>query len=418
MIKRAFFPLLLLPLLLSGCAGEQQHVPKERFFWPPLPDRPRIEWLGAYSSQLDFTLTRWRRLKEFLFGADAPITFKRPIDIRSDGAGRVYLTDPALPALVLYDFNQREVSFLPKIGSEAPLLAPLTVALDGAGNVYVADGRLNGVMVLNRNGDYLGQIGTSRHIERISAIAIDARRKRLLVTDTKGQQVGVFSYAGAFLFAFGKPGGGDGEFNFPVAVTVNSQGEIIVADAMNARVQIFDGEGRFLRAFGQRGGGDADFELIKGVAVDSDDNIYVTDGRQHQIKIFSRRGEFLLPLGGKYDVTASGKTGQGGFVLPQGIDIDKNDTIYVVDQLNRRFQVFQYLSASYLKQHPLPGVAEITHRPITQRKVSAGSPLFKRGKTITTFVSDTVPIKYAWISRELPAGDASFNCGNKSNDHR
>jgi hypothetical protein len=30
----------------------------------------------------------------------------------------------------------------------------------------------------------------------------------------------------------------------------------------------------------------------------------------------------------------------------------------VVDQFNRRFQVFQYLSAGYLKQHPLPGMTE------------------------------------------------------------
>ncbi len=359
MIKRAF-PFLLyiyLLLLFAGCAGEQQNLPKERFFWPPLPDRPRIEWLGAYSSQLDLPTTSWRQFKEQLFGADVPITFKRPIDIRSDGAGRVYLTDPAIPALVLYDFNERELSSLPKRGSDVQLLAPLTVALDGDGNVYVADGRLNGVVVLDRNGDYLRQIDTSKQIERISAVSIDAKRGRLLVTDTKGQRVGVFSCAGPFLFAFGKPGGGDGEFNFPVAVTVNTMGEIIVADAMNARIQVFDGEGRFLRTFGQRGSGDADFELIKGVAVDSDDNIYVTDGRQHQIKIFSRSGEFLMPLGGKYDVSASGKTGQGGFVLPQGIDIDKNDTIYVVDQLNRRFQVFQYLSAGYLQQHPLPAVS-------------------------------------------------------------
>ena len=132
MIKRAFPPLLFLSLflLLAGCASEQQIVQKERFFWPPLPDRPRIEWLGAYSSQLDFPTTSWRHFKESLFGADAPVGFTRPIDIRSDGAGRVYLTDPAIPALVLYDFNERRQ--IESRGTEAVLNALILASADAA----------------------------------------------------------------------------------------------------------------------------------------------------------------------------------------------------------------------------------------------------------------------------------------------
>lgn len=360
MINRAFASLLLLNLsfllLLAGCAGEQQNVPKERFFWPPLPDRPRIEWLATYSSQLDFPKTGFRKFKEMIVGADAPVRFKNPLDIRSDGEGKVFVTDPGIPGVFLYDFNQREISLLPREPGEIPLREPLTLALDGEGNVYVAERRTNGVLVLNREGNLARQIFTDGKIERISAVAVDRKRKRLLVTDTKGHQVGVYTLAGEFLFAFGRPGGGDGEFNFPVAVTVNSRGEIVVADTMNARVQMFDGEGRFLRKFGSRGDAPGEFQLIKGVAVDSDDHIYVTEGRSNRLMIFDRDGAFLLSLGGFYDVATSGKVVPGGFVSPQGVDIDKNDTIYVVDQLNRRFQVFQYLSASYLQQHPLPEV--------------------------------------------------------------
>jgi sugar lactone lactonase YvrE len=98
--------------------------------------------------------------------------------------------------------------------------------------------------------------------------------------------------------------------------------------------------------------------LLKGVAVDSDDNIYVTEGKGNKIIIFSTNGEWLLTVGGQYSALTSGRVAPGGFLLPQGIDIDKNDRIFVVDQLNKRFQEFQYISDSFLKQHPIEGYAE------------------------------------------------------------
>ena len=44
------FVLALLALLAAGCATTQVQE-QRRFFWPPLPERPRIEWLKAYYSQ-------------------------------------------------------------------------------------------------------------------------------------------------------------------------------------------------------------------------------------------------------------------------------------------------------------------------------------------------------------------------------
>ena len=57
-------------------------------------------------------------------------------------------------------------------------------------------------------------------------------------------------------------------------------------------------------------------------------------------------------VGGQHSV-GSGNIGRGGFQIPQGISIDKNDRIYVADSLNRRVQVLQYLSQRYLSEHPI-----------------------------------------------------------------
>jgi sugar lactone lactonase YvrE len=37
---------------------------------------------------------------------------------------------------------------------------------------------------------------------------------------------------------------------------------------------------------------------------------------------------------------------------PAGLYIDENDKVYVVDTLNKRIQVYQYLSEKWKKDHP------------------------------------------------------------------
>jgi hypothetical protein len=69
----------------------------------------------------------------------------------------------------------------------------------------------------------------------------------------------------------------------------------------------------------------------------------------HNISIFNLQGELLLVIGGYYAVSGSGKVAPGGFSMPIGVDIDSTDKIFVVDQLNARVQVFQYLSNAYQK---------------------------------------------------------------------
>lgn len=59
----------------------------------------------------------------------------------------------------------------------------------------------------------------------------------------------VFNTDGTFLFAFGRQGVRDGEFNYPWDVAVNSLCQIVVTDSRNFRIQMFESDGRFLRKY-------------------------------------------------------------------------------------------------------------------------------------------------------------------------
>lgn len=345
--------IIVLSLLISGCATKPT-LPVERYFWPPLPDRPRIEWLHSYSSQLDIDKSDFQRFKSAVVGEDAPISLIKPIEVKSDvNNNKFYVSDVGAGSVFVFDLQQREVRFLVPGEGSPPLVYPLGLALDQDSNLYLLERRHNNIFVFDQSERLIRTFNIDNIAKKPVGLAINKKKGQLFVTDGAANKVHVLDLKGKLLFSIGGAGDKNGSFNLPVAVAINSKGEILVADTFNARVQIFDENGVFRRSFGKRGDGTGDFQLIKSLAVDSDDNIYVIDGRSHKIDIFNTAGELLLVLGDYYAVSSTGKRAPGGFAVPVSIDIDSNDTIRVVDQLNSRVQVFQYLSDAYLKKHPL-----------------------------------------------------------------
>jgi len=69
------------------------------------------------------------------------------------------------------------------------------------------------------------------------------------------------------------------------------------------------------------------------------------DAAFDNFQIFNEKGKLLLYIG-------SFGSAPGHFILPAGMYIDKNDKIYVVDSINGRVEVFQYVSKKWRKQHP------------------------------------------------------------------
>jgi len=139
---------------------------------------------------------------------------------------------------------------------------------------------------------------------------------------------------GSVVQTIGKPGGGEGEFNFPTELRLDGN-NLMVVDAMNFRVQVLDKSGTFQYAIGKIGDTSGAMFRPKGIAVDSEGDLYVVDGLWGAIQVFNRQGELLYYFGRR-------GTAPGQFQLPAGLFIDRNDRIYVADSLNRRVQVYRY----------------------------------------------------------------------------
>lgn len=343
--------LVAMMFVTSGCAAPA--VKKQRYFWPPPPDTPRIEWLGTYNNEADM------KSKSFLnsiIGEEISGSLKRPMYVAADGKGKVYVGDYLLSGFLVFDLNAKATHGL-RIND--PVELPAGIAVDNEGNIFAADGKKRVIHVLDRFEKPLSVIDLSKEMKSIASIAIDVTRKHLIVPDVKGHKVIIYDLvAKTVVKTMGAEGGrsgiGKGEFNYPSSAAVDAKGDIWICDSMNARIQRFSPEGNFISLFGRRGDGPGDFSQIKSAAVNSLGHVYVTDGRAHNVGVFDENGVTLTVFGGVFaNQEPRDVSSPGGFMLPQGIFIDQNDTIYVVDQVNARFQVFQYVSEKYLKEHPI-----------------------------------------------------------------
>ncbi|MFC1798871.1 C13 family peptidase, partial [Thermodesulfobacteriota bacterium] len=165
------------------------------------------------------------------------------------------------------------------------------------------------------------------------------------VTDTVNNRVQKFTSEGTYVAQWGTFGTGDGQFDRPLAIEVDASGNVYVADTFNNRVQKFTSDGAFVTKWGTYGEWDGtsgtqggQFHLINtiggdstvwgnGIAVDKNGNVFVVDVFNSRVQKFDANGNYLDQWGG-YPFS------------PMGITIGPTGFIYIADPNKMRIQKF------------------------------------------------------------------------------
>ena len=83
-------------------------------------------------------------------------------------------------------------------------------------------------------------------------------------------------------------------FNMPAGIAVNDAGEIFIADGYaNARVHKFTSDGKLIMSWGDPGSGDGQFNLPHGVWIDSQGRVLVSDRENDRVQVFTQDGKFV-----------------------------------------------------------------------------------------------------------------------------
>ncbi|HEY2860960.1 MAG TPA: 6-bladed beta-propeller [Terracidiphilus sp.] len=313
-----------------------------REMWEMTLDGGRsLTWQRAFQSEAEVKPNRgfWNKVVDVIAGSPDFHSLVRPYGIVTDSRGRIIVTDPGAAGVHIFDFAQRKYKFIQHLGDEKHAMrTPQCVAVDAGDNIYVSDSDAGVVFVFEPSGKYVRALGRLKggegYFERPTGIAVDSAAQRIYVSDTLRNKIVVLDMQGKVLDTFGGRGTGDGEFNFPTELRLVGD-NLLVVDAMNFRVQVFNRSGVFQYAVGQAGDNFGALFRPKGVALDSEGDLYVVDGSLGVVQVFNRQSQLLYYFG------AQG-THAGEFQLPAGLFIDHDDRVYVVDSFNRRIQVFQY----------------------------------------------------------------------------
>ncbi|MEK6325838.1 MAG: NHL repeat-containing protein [Acidobacteriota bacterium] len=236
---------------------------------------------------------------------------------------------------------------------------PFGIAVDRRGNVIVSDGgQSNRIRRITVDGKVETIAGSSEgfadgdarraQFNTPSGIVID-KGGDLVIADTSNNRIRklsadgrqVTTLAGSGVAGFKDGPANEAEFDGPLGIAVDKQGNIFVADAYNDCIRKISTDGRVttiagtgLPGYGDGEAASASFDTPAGVAVDQHGNIFVADAGNHAVRKITPQGEVTTVAG-----RMAGDDGQGSEVRlnrPVGITVTHDGYLFVSDEGSSR----------------------------------------------------------------------------------
>jgi len=207
---------------------------------------------------------------------------------------------PALPA------SAATVQLLAGDGTAATLADPYGLAYAADGTLYVADDHR--ILRIAADGA-LTVFVDSPELAFASGLAIDAQGA-LVVADTGHHRIVRITPDGAIhvLAGSGRPGWRDGagqqaQFDMPMAVALDADGNVLVADSFNDRIRRIAPDGRVSTVAGSAqpdwkdGHGEtARLDTPLGLAIDGEGNLWIADTGNDALRKLTPQGELVTVL--------------------------------------------------------------------------------------------------------------------------
>ncbi|HEV3098465.1 MAG TPA: NHL repeat-containing protein [Candidatus Udaeobacter sp.] len=171
---------------------------------------------------------------------------------------------------------------------------PRGMTVDRSGNILVADTNNGRIQKFSPSGMFLGVIGTKGEglgeFREPCGVAVDSSGN-IYVADTANQRVQKLKPDGTFIAEWKGPEPG---FYGPRDISIGADNSIYVVDEGHARIVKLDTNGNVLAVWGERGTGDGQFNDPTSVAVDTNnDRLYVADPLNRRIEVFDTNGHFV-----------------------------------------------------------------------------------------------------------------------------
>lgn len=251
-------------------------------------------------------------------------------------------TIPTEPEYVVTTFAGGTPGDIDGSGTSAEFLDLEKIKFDNSGNLYVADRSNSKIKKITPE----GVVTTFANIYFPRAIAIDSNGNlfvansfdRIEKITAAGQ---VTAFAGNNFSASIDGTGIDASFDWPSAMTIDSNDNLYVADSSGHKIRkvtpagvVTTIAGNGLRDSIDGAGTSASFDIPSGITIDSNNNLYVADTGNNKIRKVTPAGVVTTVAGSGLQGTTDGVGTSASFKGPHGITVDNNGNLYVTDTSN------------------------------------------------------------------------------------
>ena len=162
------------------------------------------------------------------------------------------------------------------------------VVFDSKGNMYATDLDEHSIKVFDPDGKIMKTLGKNSITPmsfKLSGLEIMSKLSSLFVQYAHAAEKILYCDINTGMGCIDPDGigplrAGDGQFNEPYGLAIDSGDNLYVTDSANDRIQVFDSDGTFIKTFGEQGFQDGQFNEPYGLAIDSGDTLYVVDRKK------------------------------------------------------------------------------------------------------------------------------------------
>ncbi len=298
----------------------------------------------------------------FVDGNAAIAQFSFPDDITIDQNGDLFITEGFNNSVrkITFEFEgdlladivistlagNGSSGFLDGNGQNAQFDAPTGITIDNDGNLYISDTFNHTIRRITSS----GEVSTLLAVDPVfdpRGITIDSEGN-IYVIDGSNHRISkvilpneINTFVGDGISGFINGDITNARFSFPKDITIDSEGNFYVTDSNNNSVRKITPSGTVttLAGDGTSGfedgiGSEAKFNFPQGITIDIEDNLYVVDVGNHSIRKITSSGMVSTIAGNGTSGFNSGVGSEAQFNQPRGITIDSDGNLFVVDRGN------------------------------------------------------------------------------------
>jgi hypothetical protein len=212
------------------------------------------------------------------------------------------------------------------------LVKPFAVAFDRAGRILVTDSGTDALIRFDVEGRRMDVLGTRGNVRLSKPLGLHVGPDdTIYVADAGLQAVVALDPEGTVVSVIGSRA----DLQNPTDAVLSPDGSrLYVTDSKAHQIVVFDPtNGRKLSTLGEPGEGEGQFGFPTSLVFGPDGSLFVVDQIHSRVQLFAEDGEYLDQFGGL-------GVGYGNFVRPKDVAVDEVGFIYVTDNAFNNVQLF------------------------------------------------------------------------------